>query len=217
MDSAGMLQREKKQGGGRRGGQSVRGAPWGCLPVRKNMKNQWGHNELHLESCQTLAEGSLEYWVHCENRRHLHNALHYSMCYKDNRKPTQAKLALKMPLIARVKHCTYGLLFLFMYRLMCCAINICLCIKVCKPPPTSTPDSLHVLAASLHAARFRKPLRVLFMFGVAALHPCHFCFLPVVKRAMEGPRGAKSFNGVSIWLHIRRADMQVHCIWKSDT
>lgn len=31
-----------------------------------NMKNQWRHNELHLESCQTRAEGWLACWPPCE-------------------------------------------------------------------------------------------------------------------------------------------------------
>lgn len=31
-----------------------------------NMKNQWRHNELHLECCQTLAQGWLACWPHCE-------------------------------------------------------------------------------------------------------------------------------------------------------
>lgn len=42
MDSTGTAEREREASGAvsRVGGQSVRGAPWGYLPVRRNMKNQ---------------------------------------------------------------------------------------------------------------------------------------------------------------------------------
>lgn len=50
------------------GGQSVRGVPRGIYLWEENMKNQWRHNELHLESCQTLAHCWLACRPHCETK-----------------------------------------------------------------------------------------------------------------------------------------------------
>lgn len=81
-----------------------------------NMKNQWRHNELHLESCQTLAEGWLACLPQCET-----NGLH-NIPVQFWKMLTEDEHAFKQALLGNSQ------LFMWMFGMPCELLSITVCL-----------------------------------------------------------------------------------------
>lgn len=142
------------------------------------MKNQWRHNELHLESCQTLVEGCLACRLHCVKQKAVYTTRHVQYVLLRFQKTfTKGEIAFKQPLFWK---CTVIYVDVWYVQCVCIGvwIRVCLFPSVLRnsiiTPPLSPTNISRVLAASLHTACLTKPFRVLYLFSVAPHQPFPF-------------------------------------------